>query len=94
MKVKDTIARSDNAQSMKEIVNRDELYQCQTPQSFKLSLILSAHEKSINNAISGATDDAQLVLALGRDVYLVDGNPLLFKVTTDVDLILLNALLK
>ena len=92
IKAKDTIVRSANAQNIDDVANRQELYQCQTPQSFKLSLILSAHEKSKD--ISTATDDAQLVLALGRDVYLVDGSALNFKITTDADLLVLNALLK
>ena len=92
IKVKDTIARSMNAQTISGVANRQELYQCQTPQSFKLSLILKAHD--LNKETSTATDDAQLVLALGKDVYLVDGSSLNFKITTDADLLLLNALLK
>ena len=91
IKVKDTIARSLNGQTIGGVANRQELYQCQTPQAFKLSLILAAHAQSKDNI---ATDDAQLVLALGKDVYLVDGNSLNFKITTDADLLLLNALLK
>ena len=91
IKVKDTIARSLNGQTISGVANRQELYQCQTPQAFKLSLILAAHAQSKDNI---ATDDAQLVLALGKDVYLVDGNSLNFKITTDADLLLLNALLK
>lgn len=92
LKAKDTIVRSVNAQNIDGVANRQELYQCQTPQAFKLSLILTAHEK--NRDITTATDDAQLVLGLGRDVYLVDGSVLNFKITTDADLLVLNALLK
>ena len=91
IKTKDTIARSINGQSVLEVANRQELYQCQTPQAFKLSLILAAHAQSKDNI---ATDDAQLVLALKKDVYLVEGSSLNFKITTDADLLLLNALLK
>ena len=94
IRVKDTIARSINASNINEVVNREELYQCQTPQSFKLSLILNAHEQSKNNALNGATDDAQLVLALNKNVYLVDGSSLNFKITTDADLLLLDAILR
>lgn len=94
IKVKDTIARSSNAQTIYEVANREELYQCQTPQSFKLSLILAAHEQSKNNALNTATDDAQLVLALNKEVYFVEGSSLNFKITTDSDLAILNALLK
>ena len=93
LKAKDTIIRSGNAQTIDGVANRQELYQCQTPQTFKLSLILHAHEVG-KKETNTATDDAQLVLAINRDVYLVDGNSLNFKITTDADLILLNALLK
>ena len=92
IKAKDTIVRSINAQTIDGVANRQELYQCQTPQTFKLSLILSAHEQNKDNA--NATDDAQLVLGLGNEVYLVDGSSLNYKITTDADLIVLNALLK
>lgn len=92
IKVKDTIAKSINAVSMNEVINREELYQCQTPQSFKLSLILGAHESNKDN--NNATDDAQLILGLGKDVYLVDGSALNFKITTDDNLLVLKALLK
>lgn len=91
IKVKDTIARSLNGQTISGVANRQELYQCQTPQAFKLSIVLAAHARSKDNT---ATDDAQLVLALGKDVYLVDGSALNFKITTDADLLVLNALLK
>ena len=94
IKAKDTIARSINAQSIYEVANRQELYQCQTPQAFKLSLILNAHGLSKNNAVSAATDDAQLVLTMNKEVYLVEGSSLNFKITTDADLLTLNALLK
>ena len=39
-------------------------------------------------------NNAPLVLALNKDVYFVEGSSLNFKITTDADLVLLNALLK
>ena len=90
VQVKDTIARSSNGQNVEEVVTREELYQCQTPQAFKLSLIIRAHDYSQGNA----TDDAQLVLALHKDVYFVEGDPLNYKITTDTDLLMLKSLLK
>lgn len=88
---KDTVIHSINQQSINDVPNRKELYQSQTPQTFKLSLILEAHQK--NNS-DNATDDAQLVLGLGKDVFIIEGSSLNFKVTTDEDLTMLKALVK
>ena len=88
---KDTVIHSINQQSINDVPNRKELYQSQTPQTFRLSLILKAHEE---NKKSDATDDAQLVLSLGKNVFIVEGSSLNFKVTTDEDLTMLKALIK
>ena len=90
----DTIIRSMNGETIDSVPKRQELYQSQTPQSFKLSLILAAHENAINNHLDDATDDAQLVLALGHEVHLVKGDKQSFKITTADDLTVLESLLK
>ena len=91
IKTKDTIVKSSNNTTVDDVANRNELYQVQTPQAFKLALILDAHQRSSGNS---ATDDAQLVLSLGQEVYFVAGNSLNLKVTTEEDLSLFKALLK
>ena len=57
-------------------------------------VINDAHEyaKSINN--TETTDDCRLVLNMGKDVHLVNGSKLNFKITTFDDLMMLKALLK
>jgi len=89
----DTIIRSKEADVINDVPIRKELYQSQTPQSFKLSLILSAHESAKQNGLDDITDDAQLVLKLGRDVHLVKGNKRNFKITTNDDLAIFKALI-
>ena len=91
VKAIDTIVKSNNGEVINELLSRDEIYQVQTPQSFKLSLILKAHESAKENS---NTDDASLVMMLGEKVYIVDGNKQNFKVTTDEDLTILKALLE
>lgn len=72
------------------IVDRDRLRAVQTPQVFARHLVLRAHrEASAHGAI--ATDDATLVRRLGVEVALVEGSPLLFKITTPDDLLLARA---
>ena len=93
IKSKDTIIQSKDNKSINDILNRDEIYQTQTPQSFKYRIIKEAHEKAIKEALNAATDDARLVMALGIDVHLVEGNAQNFKVTNQDDLKMLEALI-
>ena len=90
----DTIIRSVDKETICEIQKRSEQYQGQTPQSFTFKVINDAHEyaKSINN--TETTDDCRLVLNMGKDVHLVNGSKLNFKITTFDDLMMLKALLK
>ena len=74
IKASDTIVRSKDDQSISDIPLRKELYQGQTPQTFKLSIILDAHEHAIKNNLPDVTDDAKLVLSLGKEVRLVEGS--------------------
>ena len=88
----DTVIKA--TETLSSIPNRSELYQGQTPQSFKLCLILEAHEKAKSNLIPNVTDDCKLVLSLGKEVHLVEGSVQNFKITTFDDLMILKALLK
>ena len=58
-------------------------FDIQTPQCFKFGLILDAHTRLKDMSFN---DDASLILELGKEVELVEGSPLNFKVTTDTDL--------
>lgn len=94
IKASDTIICSKDFKTIDSIPNRNELYQGQTPQTFKFSLIIKAHEKALENVVDNVTDDAKLVLSLGYKVSLVNGSKQNFKVTTFDDLMMLKALLK
>ena len=90
----DTIVKSIDEITINEVPKRSELYLGQTPQSFTYKLIMDSHKKSIEDKTSNATDDCQLVLALNKDVHLVKGDKLNFKVTTFEDLLLLKSVIK
>ena len=94
IKASDTIVRSTDEETITDIPVRSELYQGQTPQTFKLSLILEAHEKAKSGEIPNVTDDCKLVLSLGKKIHLVEGSKQNFKITTFDDLMMLKALLK
>jgi len=65
----------------------------QTPQGFATDLLLRAYRGA---GLSGAdfTDDASLVEHLGGQVQVVDGDPLAFKITTQLDLLLAQAIVR
>ena len=60
----------------------------QTPQGFHTELLLRAYEHSES---ADVTDDASMVENIGGQVHVVDGDPLAFKITTALDLLLAEA---
>lgn len=61
----------------------------QTPQGFATDLLLRAYQQAFARP-GGAefTDDAALVEQIGGQIQVVDGDPLAFKITTRLDLLL------
>jgi len=81
----DTISVSKDGQFVSTVLDRRELYQAQTPQSFAFGLILQAHQKAVLENWTNLTDDAQLVLRFGHEVAIAEGNRNNFKITTQED---------
>ena len=71
---------------------RDTLWQAQTPQSFRFSVILNAHRRAAEVGFTG-TDDASLVERQNGLVRIVRGDYRNIKITTPEDLILAEAFL-
>ena len=92
-KATDTIIKSNDGQSINNVENRETIFQVQTPQSFKYTVIYKAHDKARKDGFIG-TDDASLVLRMNHPVHIVNGNKNNFKITTPEDLELLQAILK
>jgi 2-C-methyl-D-erythritol 4-phosphate cytidylyltransferase len=61
----------------------------QTPQGFATALLLRAYQQA---GTAEFTDDASLVEHIGGQVQVVDGDPLAFKITTRLDLLLAQAI--
>lgn len=89
--VKDTIKRVDTEGWIQETPPRERLWAIQTPQVFRLPLIINAHEKAANEGYVG-TDDCVLVERLGYLVRVVEGDYCNLKVTTPEDMIVAEAL--
>ncbi len=76
--VADTLVREDG-----ETVPRDALRRVQTPQAFRFAALAEAHRAWCGGE---ATDDAQMLRALGGSVALVQGDPMLEKITYPGDI--------
>ena len=74
IKASDTIVASLEGEKISNIPNRNELYQGQTPQTFKFGLINEAHENAKAGKIPNVTDDTKLVISMGKEVHLVEGS--------------------
>ncbi len=89
----DTIVRSEGGEIITEIPDRSQMYQGQTPQSFKakklkdMYLGLSDEEKKI------LTDACKIMVLKGEKVYLVEGETSNMKITYPYDLKVAEALL-
>ena len=70
---------------------RSGLRAVQTPQGFSAELLRRAYQRAGSFTV---TDDASLVENLGTPVHTVAGDPLAFKVTTPLDLLLARAVLE
>jgi len=89
--VSETVKRGEDGW-VRETLDRGSLHRIQTPQAFKRTLLVRAHDAAIREGFRG-TDDAMLVERLGARVRLVAGDPANLKVTVPDDLELAEALL-
>ena len=81
---KATIKFSQRGNIVSETLNRDKLWEVQTPQVFKKDFLLEAYRKY---AKVNFTDDASLVEKSGKKVRIVKGNYENIKITTAEDLL-------
>lgn len=79
--VADTLVRFD--QEMGDNVVREGMYRVQTPQAFHFAPLLAAHRAW--PVEREATDDAQMVRAMGHSVTIVEGDTALEKFTHPAD---------
>ena len=82
-KTTDTIKEVDENGKIIKTIDRSKLYNTQTPQGFKTSVIKEAHDKLKGK---NYTDDCSMLEELGTPVYIVNGDYKNIKVTTKSDL--------
>jgi 2-C-methyl-D-erythritol 4-phosphate cytidylyltransferase len=93
MPVKDTIKMAHPDGTVLKTLERESLWQAQTPQTFQAPLIREAYLKAAEDGFIG-TDDASLVERLGKKIHILPGSYTNIKITTLEDLMLANLILK
>lgn len=92
--VVETVKRASPDRLSRETVPRDNLYLAQTPQVFRRDWLIEAHQKQAATGGGTATDDTQLVEALGHPCAIVPSNARNIKITTQADMALARAILR
>ena len=91
VKAVDTIKQTDNNNKITSTPDRNHLWYVQTPQIFDYKIVMQAHKKFEGQ---GFSDDAGLVEANGKDVYITEGSYSNIKITTKKDILLAQMLYK
>jgi len=91
--VRDTIKEIAADGWVRKTLDRQHLWEIQTPQGFMYPLLLDAYERARAEEFYG-TDDAALIERLGLPVKVIQGDRLNIKITTPEDLVLGEAILK
>ena len=82
-KTTDTIKEVDSEGRIIRTIDRSKLYNTQTPQAFRTSLIKEAHSRLRDGNF---TDDSSMLEELGVPVYIVNGSYTNIKITIKSDL--------
>ena len=93
----DTIKAVDGDGVVLGTPERGGLRAVQTPQGFATDLLMRAYrayQGCDTGGLADFTDDASLVEHVGARVLVVDGDPLAFKITTQLDLLLAQAVVR
>lgn len=81
----DTIVVSENNEKIKEIPNRQYMYQGQTPQSFKILELKKLYNELSKEEKEILTDACKIFVIKGKEVHLVRGEISNLKITTQED---------
>lgn len=91
--VKDTVKAVREDGGVEETLDRGRLRAVQTPQVFEAGLLKAALQSALEQE-APVTDDASAVERLGKVVFLVEGEEENLKITTPMDVILAEAIVK
>ncbi len=87
IRVKDTIYQSKNGKEISSLLNRNELWGGQAPESFRFGQYYKLHKNLSDNEIGLINGSTEIAYKAGFNVRLVNGSEMNFKITTAEDLI-------
>lgn len=90
----DTIVESADGQVITSIPERKRMYQGQTPQSFKMSLLKKLYNSLTEDEKLTLTDACKICVVRNHPVYLVTGSDTNMKITTPGDLKIAKAMVE
>jgi 2-C-methyl-D-erythritol 4-phosphate cytidylyltransferase len=90
--VKDTIKVVSKEGFVVKTLERDALWNIQTPQTFKYDLIAKAYREGMAKKLFGY-DDSTFIEYMGKKVKVVEGSPYNIKITTPEDLTIARGIL-
>lgn len=85
----DSIRIADGEKTV--VADRDTIRMIQTPQTFTSEIILPAFEQEFNHAF---TDEATVVEASGKEIFLIEGEYNNIKITRPIDLVIAEKILE
>lgn len=89
----DTILHSVKGDIVDDIPPRGELYSGQAPDSFRLKHFIEMQENLTDEQKSRITGTSQICTMNGQPIYIIEGDAINFKITTDSDLLMVRTLL-
>jgi len=91
IKAKDTLIKGKDY--VVSYINREDVYYVQTPQIFTYKDLMEAIETAYKKKFRG-TDESMLVKRLGKEIFIAEGSPLNFKITTKEDIEMFKKLIR
>ncbi|MFA5341000.1 MAG: 2-C-methyl-D-erythritol 4-phosphate cytidylyltransferase [Clostridia bacterium] len=88
----DTIKMADNIMFVEKTLEREKIYNAQTPQAFKTEFAIELHNKARMDNLE-VTDDCMIAEHYGYNVKIIESDPSNIKITTKRDLIFAQAIL-
>ncbi len=88
-----TIKKAGADLNIEQTVDRSELWEAQTPQTFKPEIIFKAYD-NLSDQMKNITDDSQLVEAMGVPVKIVESDSTNLKITHGIDMAYATVIIK
>ncbi|WDP86131.1 MAG: 2-C-methyl-D-erythritol 4-phosphate cytidylyltransferase [Desulfobacter sp.] len=93
LEISDTVKKVADNDQIKTTLDRDSLFRAQTPQVFRLDLILAGFDNARKTRFQG-TDEASILEHANIPVHVVKGDRFNFKLTCPEDLVMARFLLR